>query len=244
ILLKSDNETRSQVFFEIKRWVEDGRISTQELDDRVRRVLMMKAQQGLFENGGIVDPDMASEALRDPETVKSSRDVARKATMVLRDRQGLLPLSSGQKVMVIEQLIPPEFVPNDMHCHARSFNEAMLNQSLNLVNVDTEFRATPDERKLVMSLLKEVDVVVLTNYVFRIEPGNNSDLARAIARRNKPLIVVTNNPYPPGVPAEAGTVVCTFSATPESLRVAAALLYGKATSRASWPLTKVKMPGN
>jgi len=57
-----------------------------------------------------------------------------------------------------------------MHHHAHSFSEAMLARSLKLVNVDTEFCATEEERKLVLALLPTVDVVVMTNYYWRIIP--------------------------------------------------------------------------
>jgi len=242
LLLKADNETRSRVFFEVKRWVDDGRIAMEELDDRVRRVLMMKAAQGLFENGGIVDPDGAREALRDPETRKGATDAARKAMTVLRDRDNVLPLSRAQKVMIIEQLLPLEFLPNDMYCHPRCLNEAMLGNSLNVVNVDTEFCATDEQQQTIMSLLDEVDAVVMTNHVFRVEPENNTDLVRAIAKSGKPLVVITNSPYPTGATPAAGTVVCTYSMAPPSLRAAADLVYGIASSRGSWPLTTMEKP--
>ncbi len=242
VLLKSDDETRTRVFFEIKRWVDEGRITGEELDDRVRRVLMMKAAQRLFENGGVVDPEGAREALRDPETRKGATDAARKAITVLRDRDGVLPLTPRQKVMVVEQLLPLEFVPNDAHFHPRCLNEAMLGNSLNVVNVDTEFCATDAQRQTVMSLLDRVDAVVMTNYVFRVEPRNNSDLVGAVAKSGKPLVVITNTPYPSGAAPAAPTVLCTYSMAPPSLRAAADLVYGIATSRGSWPLTTMEMP--
>ena len=156
-----------------------------------------------------------------------SRDVARKAVTVLRDRRGLLPLRRDQRVMVIEQLIIPEFVPNNMHYHAHSFNEAMLEHSLNLVNVDCEFHATEQERATILGLLDKVDAIVMTNWFWRIFPQNNPDLIEAIVKRRKPLVVVTNNPYPMGAAPQAGTVVCTYSVTPQSLKAAAGVVYGK-----------------
>jgi len=243
VLLKFDNELRSQTFFEIKRWVREGRLTEAELDESVRRILAMKMAKGLFENGGQVDPEAATAALRDPQTVTLSRDVARRAVTVLRDRRGVLPLRREQRVMVIEQLIIPEFVPNDMHYHAHSFNEAMLDQSLNLVNVDCEFRATEQEQRTILGLLGEVDAVVMTNWFWRIMPENNTELIKAIARRRKPLVVVTNNPYPMGATPQAGTVVCTYGVTPQSLRAAAGVIYGKLKPRGRWPLENYRMPG-
>ena len=145
-------------------------------------------------------------------------------------------------MLVLEQVIREDLIPGDMHYHIHSFNEAMLEHSLNVVNADCHFRALPEERKEILSLLKDVDAVVMTNWFWRVWPENNAPLVEAIARKGKPLIVVTNNPYPMGATPKAGTVVCTYSVTPESLRAAAAVLYGKARARGKWPLEHLRQP--
>jgi hypothetical protein len=43
-----------------------------------------------------------------------------------------------------------------------------------------------------------------------------------------------------GALAEAKTVVCNYSVTPESLRVAAEILYGKTKSQGKWMLKHYK----
>jgi len=242
VLLKFDNELRSQVFFELKRWVEDGRITEDELDESVRRILTMKMRQGLFENGGKVDAEKATPTLRDEGITSLSRQVARDAIMVLRDRDGLLPITGDQRVMIIEQLIIPEFMPEDVYYHAHSFNEAMLGHSLNAVPVDCDFEASEEDHKTVMSLLDRVDLVVMTNWFWRVVGTSNEALVRAIVQSGKPVVVVTNNPYPMGATPEAGTVVCTYSVTPESLKAAADLVYGKLEPRGQWPLVNYELP--
>jgi len=242
VLLKFDDELRSQAFFEIKRWIDDGRLTENEMDEAVRRILTMKARQGLFRNGGAVDPRKAGRTLRDPEIQELSEEVARRAIMVLRDRKGLLPLRKGQRALVIEQMVIPEFVPNNQWHHAHSFGEAMLDQSRNMINMDTEFGATEDETQLALSLLPEVDVVVMTNLYWRIYPKNNAALVRAIHAAGKPLIVVTNNPYPMGATDEADAVVCAYGCVPTCLRAAAEIIYGKIKPRGSWPLRHYPQP--
>jgi beta-N-acetylhexosaminidase len=235
VLLKFDDELRCQTFFEIRRWVGEGRLSEQRLDEAVRRILTMKAEQGLFADGGLVDPDCATATLRDPEIVDLSCEVAHRALRVVCDRDELLPLRD-RKALVIEQIIIPEFVPNNQYHHAHSFSEAMLDNSLNMVNMDTEFSATDDEVQLALSLLPQVDVVVMTNYYWRIVPRNNSHLVKAIRDAGTPVVVVTNNPYPMGTTNEADAVVCTFGCGPQSMRAAAELLYGKTDAPGRWPL--------
>ena len=241
VLLKFDDELRSQAFFEIKRWVDDGRLGESELDAAVLRILRMKARQGLFDTGGIVDPEAAGRALRDPDIRRLSHETARQALTTLWNRHNLLPLRD-RKALVIEQMIIPEFVPNNMHHHAHSFSEAVLQQSLNVVNMDSDFCASDEEQRLALSLLPEVDLVVMTNYYWRIHPENNSALVKAIQAAGKPVVVVTNNPYPMGAVPEADAVICTYSVTPQSLQAAAELLYGKIQPRGAWPLENTPQP--
>ena len=244
VLPKFEGEQRSQVFFEIKRWVDDGRISERELDERVRAVLVMKARRGLFRDGGVVDAERATTTLREKAIVELSKEAAGKACIVLRDRKALLPLRTTQKVMIVEQVMwRRELVPNDMWLHDHSFNEAMLAHSLNVVNVATENQAALEERRLVLSLLRDVDVVVLTNFYMRSARQDNRMLIRDILRRGKPVVVVTNDPYLTGTPEEVGTVICTFSSTPESRKAAAGIIYGALRPRGSWPLQHTKQPG-
>lgn len=242
VLLKFDDEQRGQTFFEIKRWVDDGRLTEAELDAAVAPTLQMKFDQGLFENGGIVDAKVASDVLHHPADTALCERVAAGAVLVLRDRAKLLPLRPEQKVLVVEQIVPGEFSPNNHHYHAHSFNEAMLGQSMNLINADTAFRATKRETTMVRQLAKEADAVVMTNLYWRVLQENNTPLVQALARTGKPLVVVTNNPYPFGAPAEAGTVVCTFGAGPASLRAAAAVVYGRHAATGNWPLENMEQP--
>jgi beta-N-acetylhexosaminidase len=242
VLLKFDDELRSQSFFEVRRWVREGRLAEADLDGHVYRVLRMKAAQGLFETGGLVDPEAAGAAMRDAETGDLARDVARGAVRVLWDRGGLVPVG-GRRLLVIEQMIMGEFVPSNMHYHAHSFSEAVLGHTLEAVPMDTEFRATEAERELALSLLEQVDAVLMTNWYWRIRPENNTALVRAVREAGKPVILVTNNPYAMGAAREADAVVCTWSVTPESLRAAADVLFGKARAPGAWPLEHTPPPG-
>ncbi|MDZ7721835.1 MAG: glycoside hydrolase family 3 protein [candidate division KSB1 bacterium] len=61
ILMKAENQWRGEMFYTIKKWVTDGKIDADELDDKVRRVLKLKKKYGLFEDMGRVDAGKADE---------------------------------------------------------------------------------------------------------------------------------------------------------------------------------------
>ena len=243
VLPKFEGELRSQVYFEIKNWVNEGLLTVDELDDRVLRTLKMKFDQGLFENGGLVDAEAAGSGIRDPKNRRVNDHVSREAVMVLRDRAGLLPLSGEKKALIVEQVISrPELVAHDANLHHLMFNEAVLDKTLNVVNMTTRFCATEEESARIVALAKEVDVVVLTNHFTRYEIVNNAALVRKLVGLKIPLVVVTNSPYPAGAVPEAGTVICTFGATKPCMKAAADVLYGDLKATGKWPLVISKKP--
>ncbi|UCD37082.1 MAG: hypothetical protein JSW54_09625 [Fidelibacterota bacterium] len=238
ILLKADDESRSQCFFGIKQAVEKGELSGDRIDDAVKRLLRMKYDQGLFESAGKRDPEETRAIARSKEIVDLSWEVAKRAMIIMRDDQKMLPLDPQQKVLVIEQRIPYEFVGKDPYMHLHMFCEAMVNHSTNLILTDTEFSAFEEEIAECLELAKQADLVVMTNYYARIvKAGNNQLLVKKLKEAGHKVVVVTNYPYIEGTTKEADAVVCHFSGTPDSIRVSTDLLFGKIE-----PSTTTKVP--
>ncbi|MBN1430142.1 MAG: glycoside hydrolase family 3 C-terminal domain-containing protein [Anaerolineae bacterium] len=237
ILLKADDESRAQCFFGLKKAVENGDLPMERLDDAVTRLLRMKYDQGLFETAGKNDPENTRAIARSREVIDFSWEVARKALMVIRDDKNLLPLNQDQKILVVEQIHPYEFVGKDMYSHPHMFSEQMTTHSTNLILDDTKFYATDEDIAEAMELAKQADLVVMTNYYARIEKrGNNQRLAKMLKEAGHTVVVMTNYPYIEGITEEADAVVCNFSASPDSIRIAADLLFGKVETSPSTSL--------
>jgi beta-N-acetylhexosaminidase len=242
ILLKADDESRSQCLFGIKGAVERGEISEQRLEDACRRLLSMKYDQGLFERAGKNDPARTTEICLGRETVDLCRESSHKAMLVVRDDKKLLPLSKDKKILVIEQCIPYPFLGKDLYSHPHVFCEAMTKHSTNLILDDTGFHADEEDVEEALELAKEADLVVMTNYYARIEKrGNNFHLAEKLKKAGHTLVVVTNYPYIQGTTPDADAVLCNFSGTPDSIRLSAGILFGAIKP---YPTTKmpVKLP--
>ena len=227
ILLKADDESRSQCLFGIKSAVENDTLSEERVNDAVRRLLCRKYDQGLFEKAGKMDPKETTKIVRNKENRDFSWDVAHKALLVVRDDKKLLPLSKDKKILVIEQTIPYEFLGKDLYSHAHMFSEQMVKHSTNLILDDSPFYAEEEDIEEALRLAKEADLVVMTNYYARIEKrGNNTHLVKALKAAGHTVVVVTNFPYRKGTTTVADAVVCNFSGTPDSIRVSADLLFG------------------
>jgi beta-N-acetylhexosaminidase len=237
ILLKADDESRTQCFFGIKMAVESGELSGKRIDEAVTRLLRMKYDQGLFQTAGKKDPKKAQTYAMSKPVIDFSWDVAKKALITMRDNK-MLPLKADKTMLVIEQRIPYEFCGKDPYMHQHMFAEAMVNYSPNLILVDTDFAATEDEFAECMELAKPVDTVVMTNYYARIvKAGNNRLLVKKLKEAGKHIVVVTNSPYIEGTTNEADAVVCNFSGTPDSIKAAVDVLWGKLK-----PSAKTKLP--
>jgi beta-N-acetylhexosaminidase len=238
ILLKADDESRSQCFFGIKSAVERGELSEERLEDACRRLLSMKYDQGLFERAGKNDPADTHASVWSSEVQGFSREVAHKALLVVRDDRKLLPLGKDRKILVIEQAIPYSFLGKDLYSHPHMFCEQMAKHSVNLILDDTAFHAEDEDVEEALRLARQADLVVMTNYYARIEKrGNNQHLVKALKDAGHTVVVVTNFPYLRGTTRDADAVVCNFSGSPDSIRLAADLLFG-----AIQPYPTTKMP--
>ncbi len=238
ILLKADDESRSQCFFGIKEAVKTGELSEQRIDEAVTHLLRMKFDQGLFETAGKKDPKKAQAYAMSKPVIDLSWDVAKKALIVMRDDKKMLPLNPKEKMLVIEQRIPYEFCGKDPYMHQHMFCEDMVEHAQNMILVDTDFAATEDEITECLELAKQVELVVMTNYYARIvKTGNNRLLIKKLKEAGKKIVVVTNYPYVEGTTNEADAVVCNFSGTPDSIKAAVGLLFGKIK-----PSPKTKLP--
>lgn len=242
ILNKTEDEFRDQGFCELKRFVEDGKVSEQQLNASVRRILTMKYNLGLFERGGQVDAAKAAAPMRDPEIIRIARTAAEKCATVLRDEEGWLPLTREQTVMVIEQQVLDGYSGFDLQCSNKSFNIAMYDQSMNIIGLDTKFKASADDEAFIMEHVDQADVIVATNYYWRLCPANNTDLIKKLIAKGKKVVVVTNCPYELGAVAEAKAVICNYSVTPESLRAAAEIVFGKLAPQGKWMLKHYEKP--
>jgi beta-N-acetylhexosaminidase len=243
ILLKADDESRSQCFFGIKRAVENGDLPEERLNDAVTRLLRMKYDQGLFETAGKKDAEKAESYNLSKPVVDLCYDVSKKAQIIVRNNNNMLPLNQNKKIMVVEQRIPYEFVGKDPYNHTHVFCEEMYKYAQDLILVDTAFSALQEEIDECLKLAKQADVVVMTNYYARIvKTGNNQLLARKLKAAGHKVVVVTNYPYVEGTTKEADAAVCNFSGTPDSIRVSAGVLFGEIKPSASTKMP-VKLEG-
>jgi len=240
VLMKAENHWRGEMFYTIKKWVQDGRIDSAELDDKVRRVLAMKLKYGLFDRMGIVDAARAAGSYRDPVIIETSKRVAQNAILVTRDKLNALPLDRSRKTLLINQLNSIK-CPNDSFDHPGLFQEIMEADWPELQTYETTFGSTKEQDKAVMDFVEqnEFDLILCTNYYDRQEKPNT--YAKQLIDAGKPIVLLTNTPYcikeNGGCIPGAQTVIVNMNLTPEGLRTAKAVLFSELEPKGRWPLS-------
>ncbi len=84
----------------LEQALQEGLITSADLDTAVARVLRLKFEMGLFENP-YVDPAKASALVRSDHHKTLAREVAREGTVLLKNEHNLLPLSKEIKSIAV-----------------------------------------------------------------------------------------------------------------------------------------------
>lgn len=225
LLFREESPLIEEVFETTLRAAESRALSEERLNDAVRRILGVKYDYGITGLAGIPDPARADEGARDRRVHQIARTAARQVVRLLRDQPGLLPLRKEQKILLIEQVHPLHRSVNSGDCHPGILWEAMLRQSSNVGVVETGVRLSEEDRQRVRSRLHEADVIVATHYYFLFH-GHDDAFIQELAASGKPLVVVTNSPYPVTVKDEYRTILLSYGGTPEILDEVARRLFG------------------
>jgi beta-N-acetylhexosaminidase len=232
VLMKAENGLVEATFMAIKRYIEEGKISESELDEKVYRILNCKFEYGLFHYGTLW-PEAPENAIRDPKIMNLSRLVGRKSVIVTRNIKDALPLPKDGKVLVIEQR-QTDF--NDIHWHPGILFKHCLKYNPGATYLEIDF--TPDESDInsIRGLAKEFDTIVITSFYYRSSKGN-LDIVTELARdHSKNVIVIANTPYPNSIPPHAQTVLVSLATSPQNMEATAGVLFGEISPEGEWPV--------
>ena len=104
----------------------------------------------------------------------------------------------------------------------------MLKKSDNVYCVETTMKYSDNDRQRVYERLEEADVIAITNYFDRRSPESGNSFVKELHEKtDKPIIVITNSPYPFTVQDEYNTVICDYSSSLESSREVANTVFGE-----------------
>ncbi len=238
VLMKAETKLVDETFNAILDFVNKGKISVSELDDKVYRVLSLKYDYGLFNNGSLWDED-PENVIRDKKVINLSRLVARRSVLIARDRKNELPISKNDKVLVVEQITKN---PNNIHWHPGFLFKNVLKYNPNTQYLEVAFNPDDEDKKNVIEKMKDFDVIVVTNFYIRGKIPNNYFVEHIMNNTDKKVIVIANTPYEKlSIPSIADSVILTLATSPHNLEVVAGVLFGEIEPEGEWPV-EYKLP--
>lgn len=232
VLMKAQNNLVEQTFQSIKAAVEDGRISEEELNRKLTRILGLKYDLGLFKDNK--EQEKPSVLATDPEIKALEREVAEECCLILRSESGVLPLQRHKRFLLVEQISTER---NNIFQHpAMMFKEAVRYNPY-LAFCEIAFSADEEDLVRMAALIPDYETIVLTNFQDRASATHTDFLEEQIAKYpEKKFIIVINKPFAFTVPENARNVICTFSKAPQSLNAAVRILFGELESKGEMPI--------
>jgi len=233
VLMKAENELVDKTFNTIRSFVEKGRISIEELDKKVYRVLSLKYDYGLFHESNTVS--RVPEEIINDESIKAlAKQVAKGSVLLPRMNKNILPIKENEQVLVIEQIVKHY---NSYYWHPGMLCESMLKYSTYVDYLETSFTYDEEDQSRILNSIEKYDCLVITNFFVRGKLSNTAFIDALIQSTKKKIVVVTNTPYKElSVPKNAENLVITFASTPENLKVVAGALYGEIVPQGQWPI--------
>jgi beta-N-acetylhexosaminidase len=230
------------MFYTIRKWVDAGKIKADELDDKVRRILAIKKQYGLFDDMGKVDASKASQPFREQFVVETSKAAAQHAILVARDDLKALPLDKHKRVLLINQQYTLK-TPNDLDDHPGLFGQLMESELPTLQVYETAFGFNEKEDAAVLKFVEDnkgqYDLILATNYYDRAEKPHT--YVKTLIDQGLPVVLITNTPYCikeiAGLIPQAKSIVLNLNLTPEGMRTTRDVLLGRLEPRGRWPLS-------
>lgn len=228
VLLRDEGGLIDDVIPGVVEAVKNGDLPMDRLDDAVTRTLSVKYDYGFFDKPQILDTAKASEGINDPKVAKIAADAAKKAINVIRDENKVLPVSKDKKVLLVYQVNPLHERVNTQNMNPATPWLEMLKKSDNVYCVETTMKYSENDRKRVYERIDEVDVIAITNYFDRRSPESGNSFVKELHQKtDKPIIVLTNSPYPFTVQDDYKTVICSYSSSLESSKEIANTVFGE-----------------
>ena len=239
VLIKEDEVTTARCFEALLAAVKNKEIGEARIDESVKRILRAKALVGVLDHP-LPDPARTAKVLGRPKHAAVCREAFARGSIVVRDRDGLLPLKPDAKVLAVEPYIPIYHGKgNDAQYHSGMFAEWMRGHSDRVVGLELNSPATDEDLKRFEQKAAAADVIVFFNIFWR-GSASNRPLIRQAVKTGKKVILATNDLYDGYFLPEVGTVLCTFGAVPGGTKMAADIVYGTAKPGGTWPL---RQPG-
>jgi len=220
LLFNRDHVMHREAFTGLLQMIEDCRVSQEQLDASVRRILDAKRKFDILYPTLIAEPAKAGESTATAEHHALASELARKAISLLKDEASLLPLQLNERLLVIET-------------PAAKGLGTLLDATTLEINND------PDENAIIAALhmaLSAHKIVVATTDV-SFYPAQVKLVTELQAKNPNVIIVSVRTPYEISVLPMVPTALVAYGSNLPTLRAIADVLTGKSEASGVLPVT-------
>lgn len=239
--------------------LQSGKVSQDDIDEAVRRILRIKIRAGLFDQP-FTDPDRVTRDLLRPNSRTLARQFARETMVLLKNEDNLLPLDSKfKRIAVVGPLIHARselfgaWSPDGRGADVTPVDEAL--KQIAPAGVELVFADHADKAA---HLAQSVDAVVLIVGEYPYRSGENSnvsdlslppgqaELVETVAGLGKPVVLVVIAGRPLAITKQVAQVQSVLYAWQPGIEGGTALgeiLFGLESPSARLPVTFPRATG-
>lgn len=220
LLFNRDHAMHRESFANLVRAVEEGKVSQEQLDTSVRRILEAKEKFGILNLVLVADPAKAGESTATAEHHALALELARKAITWLKDDAALLPLKPGEPLLVIETAA------------AKGLGTLLGAGTLEIKN-------DPDASAITaaLNLGRDVHKVIVTTTDAGFYAGQVKLVTELLTTNPNIIIVSIRTPYDISVLPNVPTVLASYGGNLPTLQAIADVLKGRAEAFGVLPVT-------
>ena len=221
LLFNRDHAMHHQAFVKLVQAVKDGKISQEQLDTTVQRVLQIKQRFGLL-HPAPVNVDAVTASVKIVEHLALSRELAQKAITLLCDPQELIPLKNTIAPLIVE----PGAVRDLTHS---------LAVDATILTIDTQ-PSTTQIAEVIHTAQNGCTVIVPINdlNINKNQLKLVQDLVRVC---NSVIIIAHRNPFDAALLPEHVTTLISYGFNPPMRAALADMLSGKIQPSGKLPVT-------
>lgn len=239
--------------------LQSGKVSQEDIDEAVRRILRIKLRAGLFDKP-FTDPDRATRDLLRPNSRTLARQFARETMVLLKNEDDLLPLDSTfKRIAVVGPLIHARselfgsWSPDGRAADVTPLGDAL--KQIAPAGVELVFADHADKAA---HIAQSTDAIVLVVGEYPYRSGENSnvsdlslppgqaELVETVAGLGKPVVLVVIAGRPLAITKQVAQVQSVLYAWQPGIEGGAALgeiLFGLESPSARLPVTFPRATG-